>query len=95
MHLILANLHFSLQDSEDDEYEETEEEFLNRYAEAALALENGTVIEEGDLEDEDQEMDFEQGPCFVIAVQFAIITIAYELITVSCLLSRCICLLKF
>ncbi|CAN6548395.1 unnamed protein product [Malus baccata var. baccata] len=49
------------EDSEDDEYEETEEEFLNRYAEAALALENGTIIEEGDLEDEDQEMDFDQG----------------------------------
>ncbi|BFG14847.1 hypothetical protein CerSpe_011210 [Prunus speciosa] len=49
------------EDSEDDEYEETEEEFLNRYAEAALALENGTGIEEGDIEDEDREMDFEQG----------------------------------
>ncbi|XP_024197726.1 importin beta-like SAD2 homolog isoform X2 [Rosa chinensis] len=49
------------EDSEDDEHEETEEEFLNRYAEAALALENGSVIEEGDIEDEDQEMDFERG----------------------------------
>ncbi|BBG94282.1 ARM repeat superfamily protein [Prunus dulcis] len=49
------------EDSEDDEYEETEEEFLNRYAEAALALENGTGIEEGDIEDEDREMDFKQG----------------------------------
>ncbi|XP_050374323.1 uncharacterized protein LOC126791868 isoform X2 [Argentina anserina] len=49
------------EDSEDDEHEETEEEFLNRYAEAALALENGSVIEEGDIEDEDQEMDFGKG----------------------------------
>lgn len=62
---------FFSQDSEDDEYEETEEEFLNRYAEAALALENGTGIEEGDIEDEDREMDFEQGSSFVLAVHFA------------------------
>ncbi|KAJ1418695.1 Importin-beta, N-terminal domain [Sesbania bispinosa] len=35
------------------------EEFLNRYAKAAEALENGSIIEEGD--DEDQELEMELG----------------------------------
>ncbi|KAJ1403033.1 Importin-beta, N-terminal domain [Sesbania bispinosa] len=48
-----------LEDSEVEEYEETEEEFLNRYAKAAEALENGSIIEEGD--DEDQELEMELG----------------------------------
>ncbi|XP_062109375.1 uncharacterized protein LOC133819997 [Humulus lupulus] len=43
------------EDSEAEEYEETEEEFLNRYAKVAVALEEGTVIEEEDLEDEDDD----------------------------------------
>ncbi|KDP27986.1 hypothetical protein JCGZ_19066 [Jatropha curcas] len=47
------------EDSEEDEREETEEEFLERYAEAAKALENGMVVEEGDVED--QEHDIELG----------------------------------
>lgn len=47
------------EDSEEDEREETEEEFLDRYAKAAIALENGTAIEEGD--DEDQELELEMG----------------------------------
>ncbi|TQD74068.1 hypothetical protein C1H46_040397 [Malus baccata] len=46
---ISVPLDYEPNDSEDDEYEETEEEFLNRYAEAALALENG-CLEEIDLE---------------------------------------------
>ncbi|KAK9288574.1 hypothetical protein L1049_017033 [Liquidambar formosana] len=43
------------EDSEDDEREETEEEFLDRYAKAAVALENDIVVEEGDVEDQDEE----------------------------------------
>ncbi|XP_062143385.1 importin beta-like SAD2 homolog isoform X2 [Alnus glutinosa] len=43
------------EESEPEEHEETEEEFLDRYAKAAAALENGTVIEEGDEEDQDHE----------------------------------------
>ncbi|XP_030924098.1 importin beta-like SAD2 homolog isoform X1 [Quercus lobata] len=43
------------EESEAEEHEETEEEFLDRYAKAAVALENGIVIEEGDEEDEDHE----------------------------------------
>lgn len=45
------------EDSDDDEREETEEEFLDRYAKAAIALENGTVVEEGDVEDQEQELE--------------------------------------
>lgn len=45
------------EDSEEDEREETEEEFLERCAEAAVALENGTVVEEGDVEDYEQELE--------------------------------------
>ncbi|EXB80274.1 hypothetical protein L484_025130 [Morus notabilis] len=41
------------EDSDADEHEETEEEFLNRYAKAAAALQDGTIIEEGDVEDQD------------------------------------------
>ncbi|CAK9174135.1 unnamed protein product [Ilex paraguariensis] len=44
------------EDSEDDR-EETEEEFLARCAKAAIALENGTIVEEGDVEDQDQEIE--------------------------------------
>ncbi|KAK7264768.1 hypothetical protein RJT34_32378 [Clitoria ternatea] len=47
------------EDSESEEYEETEEEFLNRYAKAAEALENGSIIEEGDVDD--QELGLELG----------------------------------
>ncbi|KAG7995708.1 hypothetical protein I3843_01G123200 [Carya illinoinensis] len=43
------------EESEPEEQEETEEEFLDRYAKAAVALENGTVIEEGDVEDQEHE----------------------------------------
>ncbi|KAK3025334.1 hypothetical protein RJ639_043843, partial [Escallonia herrerae] len=43
-------------DDEDDEREETEEEFLERYAQEAVALESGTAIEEGDVEDQEQEI---------------------------------------
>ena len=45
------------QESE-SEHEETEEEFLERYAQAASALENG-IVEEGDAED--QELEIELG----------------------------------
>ncbi|KAJ6312263.1 hypothetical protein OIU77_013910 [Salix suchowensis] len=45
------------EDSEEDELEETEEEFLERYAEAASALENGMVVEEGDVEDQEHEIE--------------------------------------
>ncbi|XP_022844600.1 uncharacterized protein LOC111367768 isoform X2 [Olea europaea var. sylvestris] len=45
------------EDSEDDEIEETEEEFLERCAKVATALENGTIVEEGDLEDQEQDID--------------------------------------
>ncbi|CAK7326263.1 unnamed protein product [Dovyalis caffra] len=45
------------EDSEGDELEETEEEFLERYAKAATALENGTVVEEGDVEDQEHEIE--------------------------------------
>lgn len=43
------------QDSQSDDTEETEEHFLERYAKAAAILENSTVIEEGDLEDQEHE----------------------------------------
>ncbi|KAJ6891524.1 hypothetical protein NC651_024890 [Populus alba x Populus x berolinensis] len=45
------------EDSEEDELEETEEEFLERYAKAASALENGMVVEEGDVEDQEHEIE--------------------------------------
>ncbi|KAK7363423.1 hypothetical protein VNO77_05566 [Canavalia gladiata] len=48
------------EDSEAEEYEETEEEFLNRYAKAAEALENGSIIEEGDVEDQELELELGQ-----------------------------------
>lgn len=41
------------EDSEVDEHEETEEEFLNRYAKAAVGLQDGKIIEEGDVEEQD------------------------------------------
>ncbi|KAA3485192.1 importin beta-like SAD2-like protein isoform X1 [Gossypium australe] len=47
--------HFVEQESE-SEHEETEEQFLERYAQAASALENGTV-EEGDAEDQEVEIE--------------------------------------
>ena len=46
-----------MKDSEVDEHEETEEEFLNRYAKAAASLQDGTAIEEGDEEDQDHEVE--------------------------------------
>ncbi|XP_057476826.1 LOW QUALITY PROTEIN: importin beta-like SAD2 homolog [Actinidia eriantha] len=45
------------EDSDDDEREETEEEFLDRYAKAAVSLENGTVVEEGDVEEQEQVLE--------------------------------------
>ncbi|KAK7388057.1 hypothetical protein VNO78_22860 [Psophocarpus tetragonolobus] len=48
------------EDSGTEEYEETEEEFLNRYAKAAEALENGSAIEEGDVEDQELELELGQ-----------------------------------
>ncbi|XP_059280861.1 importin beta-like SAD2 homolog isoform X2 [Lycium ferocissimum] len=47
------------EDSEDDELEETEEEFLERCAKTAVEMENGTIVEEGDVED--QELEIELG----------------------------------
>nr|GEW17502.1 importin beta-like SAD2 homolog [Tanacetum cinerariifolium] len=45
-------------DSDDnDVHEETEEEFLERCAQAAIDLENGTGVEELDEEDEEQEIE--------------------------------------
>lgn len=44
-------------DSDEDVREETEEEFLERCAEAAVALEDGTLVEEGDVEDYEQEIE--------------------------------------
>ncbi|XP_022958879.1 importin beta-like SAD2 homolog isoform X1 [Cucurbita moschata] len=45
------------EDSDADELEETEEQFLDRYAKAAIDLENNTLIEEGDVEDYDQDIE--------------------------------------
>lgn len=46
------------EDSDDDDvHEETEEEFLERCAQAAIDLENGTGVEELDEEDEEQEIE--------------------------------------
>ncbi|KAL5700694.1 hypothetical protein ACHQM5_026109 [Ranunculus cassubicifolius] len=45
------------EDSEEDEHEETEEEFLERYAKASIELENGLEVEEGDIDDQDQEVE--------------------------------------
>ncbi|GAB4859023.1 hypothetical protein Ancab_010491 [Ancistrocladus abbreviatus] len=45
------------EDSEEDVHEETEEEFLERYAKAAAALEDGTIVEEGDLDEDDNELE--------------------------------------
>lgn len=43
------------QDSEDDQLEETEDEFLDRYAKAAAELEDEMV--EGDIDDDEQELE--------------------------------------
>ncbi|QCD80116.1 Armadillo-type fold [Vigna unguiculata] len=59
-----------LEDSGTEEYEETEEEFLKRYAKAAEALENGSAIEEGD--DEDQELELEIGQLMDIDEQMVL-----------------------
>ncbi|GAV71639.1 hypothetical protein CFOL_v3_15129 [Cephalotus follicularis] len=40
------------EESESDDNEETQEEFLERYAEAAIALKNGEIVGEGDVEDD-------------------------------------------
>ncbi|KAK7348003.1 hypothetical protein VNO80_22551 [Phaseolus coccineus] len=61
------------EDSGTEEYEETEEEFLNRYAKAAEALENGSAIEEGD--DEDQELELEIGQLVDIDEQMVILSL--------------------
>ncbi|KAJ9536856.1 hypothetical protein OSB04_029589 [Centaurea solstitialis] len=45
------------EDSDDDVHEETEEEFLERCAQAAIDLENGTGVEEVAEEDEEQEIE--------------------------------------
>ncbi|KAL9325705.1 hypothetical protein ACSQ67_006350 [Phaseolus vulgaris] len=60
-------------DSGTEEYEETEEEFLNRYAKAAEALESGSAIEEGD--DEDQELELEIGQLVDIDEQMVILSL--------------------
>ncbi|XP_038723827.1 uncharacterized protein LOC120015460 isoform X2 [Tripterygium wilfordii] len=44
------------EDSE-DECEETEEEFLERYAKEAAALESGASVKEGDIDDQDHEIE--------------------------------------
>lgn len=51
-----------LKDSDADEHEETEEEFLNRYAKAAAALQDGTIIDEGDVEDQDHVIELGRPP---------------------------------
>lgn len=48
---------FFEQDSESDECEETEEEFLERYAKAAVELEDSEVIDEADEEEDEIEID--------------------------------------
>ncbi|KAJ8766467.1 hypothetical protein K2173_022526 [Erythroxylum novogranatense] len=45
------------EDSEGDELEETEEQFLERYAETAAALDNGITVDEGDVDDQEQEIE--------------------------------------
>ncbi|XP_071706756.1 importin beta SMX1 [Rutidosis leptorrhynchoides] len=45
------------EDSDDDVHEETEEEFLERCAQAAIELENGTGVDEVAEEDEEQEIE--------------------------------------
>ncbi|XP_076942305.1 uncharacterized protein LOC143612130 [Bidens hawaiensis] len=44
-------------DDDDDEHEETEAEFLERCAQAAVDLENGTSVEEVDEEDQEEEIE--------------------------------------
>ncbi|TKY54297.1 Importin beta SAD [Spatholobus suberectus] len=61
------------EDSETEEHEETEEEFLNRYAKAAEALENGSLIEEEDVED--QELDLELGQLIDIDEQKVLLSL--------------------
>ncbi|KAK3190206.1 hypothetical protein Dsin_029767 [Dipteronia sinensis] len=60
------------EDSEDDEHEETEAEFLERYARAALELESDSLVEEGDVEDQEREIELgsleEIDPLKVMAV---------------------------
>ncbi|KAJ7980452.1 Importin beta-like SAD2-like protein [Quillaja saponaria] len=43
------------EDSEAEEFKETEEEFLERYSKVAVALENGSPIEEGHIEDQEHQ----------------------------------------
>lgn len=55
--LYLIIILIALKDSEAEDNDETEEEFLNRYAKAAAALQSGVTIEEGDMDDEDHAIE--------------------------------------
>ncbi|KAL3505566.1 hypothetical protein ACH5RR_030948 [Cinchona calisaya] len=61
------------EDSEIDECEETEEEYLERCAAVAKELENETIVEEGDIDDEDQEI--ELGVFEEVDVQMVVVSL--------------------
>lgn len=61
----MSLLIFVSKDSEADEQEETEEEFLNRYAKVAVALQDRTVVEEEGVDDQDQVIELGRGPVLV------------------------------
>lgn len=63
------------QDSEEDEHEETEEEFLERCAKTASALENGTLVEEGDIDDQDQEIELGDASKFFFSFIYIVILV--------------------
>ena len=60
------------QDSEEDECEETEEEFLERYAKAADEL--SEMVEEGDIEDEAQELELGKTTIFLVVCLIGLAT---------------------
>uniref|UniRef100_A0A2P2J300 Uncharacterized protein n=1 Tax=Rhizophora mucronata TaxID=61149 RepID=A0A2P2J300_RHIMU len=67
------------EDSEGDEREETEEEFLERYAKAASSLDNDSFVEEGDVDDQENEIELgsleegdEQGIVFSLIEKYRV-----------------------
>lgn len=75
------------QDSEDEELEETEEEFLDRYAKVAADLEDD-MVEEGDLEDEEYELDLGKALCSSLHLQWQHIMKMHGALA-FCTLSNC------
>lgn len=72
------------QDSDDDEHEETQEEFLERYAKAAIDLEDSLAVEEGDLENEDLELDLGKFCVLLVSCAKTLMVLVRNLIYLKC-----------